>query len=93
MKFSINLNLKIFHMFFYTVYYVTSSSIKDKHIDLINQTFFQVNIQYLACNEECAFSTSDVYKNYKLWFCQKVCDAFVFLLNNIFIRFGTKLYR
>ena len=25
--------------------------------------------------------------------CQKVCDAFVYLLDNIFIRFGTKLYR
>ena len=25
--------------------------------------------------------------------CQKVCDALVYLLDNIFIRFGTKLYR
>ena len=24
---------------------------------------------------------------------KKVCDAFVYLLDNIFIRFGTKLYR
>ena len=47
----------------------------------------------MACNEECAFFTSDVYNNHNLWSCQKVCDALVYLLDNIFIRFGTKLYR
>ena len=39
------------------------------------------------------FFTSDVYNNHNLWSCQKVCDALVYLLDNIFIRFGTKLYR
>ena len=34
-----------------------------------------------------------MYKNYNLWSCQKVSEALVYLLNNIFIRFGTKLYR
>ena len=32
-------------------------------------------------------------KKYHTWSCQKVCDALTFLLDNIFIRFGTKLYR
>ena len=27
------------------------------------------------------------------WSCQKVCVAIVYLLDNIFVRFGTKLYR
>ena len=67
--------------------------IKDKLIDLINRTFIRENTQYLASNEECAFFTSDVYNNHNLWSCQKVCDALVYLLDNIFIRFGTKLYR
>ena len=35
--------------------------IKDKLIDLINRTFIRENTQYLACNEECVFFTSDVY--------------------------------
>ena len=47
----------------------------------------------MACNEECAFFTSDVYNNHNLWSCQKVCDALVYLLDTIFIRLGTKLYR
>ena len=47
----------------------------------------------MACNEECAFFTSDVYNNHNLWSCQKVCDTLVYLLDNIFIGFGSKLYR
>ena len=30
-------------------------------------------------------------KKYHAWSCQNVCDALTFLLDNIFIRFGTKL--
>ena len=37
--------------------------------------------------------TSEQPKRFKLWSCQKVCDALHYLLNNIFIRFGSKLYR
>ena len=33
-----------------------------------------------------------VYNNHNLWSCQKVCDALVHLLDNSFIRCGTKLY-
>ena len=29
----------------------------------------------------------------KLWLCQKMCDALHYLSDNIFIRFGSKLYR
>ena len=47
----------------------------------------------MAGNEERAFFNSDVYKNYKLRSCQNVCEALVYLLDNIFIKFGTKVYR
>ena len=67
--------------------------IKDKLIDLINRTFIRKNTQYVASNEEYAFFTSDIYNNHNLWSCQNVCDALVYLLDDIFIRFGTKLYR
>ena len=33
-----------------------------------------------------------MYKNSNVWSCQKVCEALVYILDNIFIRFGTKLY-
>ena len=47
----------------------------------------------MACNEKLAFFTSDGYKNYDLWSCQKVCEALFDSLDNIFIRFETKVYR
>ena len=37
--------------------------------------------------------TSDAVKYYNLWSRQKVCEALTFLLDNIYIRFGSKLYR
>ena len=49
---------------------------------------------YLACNNKKAFFTSaGHYRGYHLWSCQNECDALSFLLDNIFIRFDTKLYR
>ena len=39
------------------------------------------------------FFTSEQPKGYKLWSCQIICDALDYLLDNIFIRFGSKLYR
>ena len=50
---------------------------------------------YLACNNKKALFTSTYtdHRLYKLWSCQNVCDAYSFLLDNIYIRFSTKLYR
>ena len=69
--------------------------IKEKLLDLIEWTFYKKEGKlYLTCNDKKAFFTSaDHYRGYHLWFCQNVCDALSFLLDNIYIRFGTKLYR
>ena len=48
---------------------------------------------YIACNDENAFFTTGEVKNYNLWSCQKVFEALTFLSDNIYIRFGPKLYR
>ena len=47
----------------------------------------------MACNAKRAFITSEQLKRFKLWSCQKVCDALHYLLDNIFIKFGSKWYR
>ena len=47
----------------------------------------------MACNDKIALFSPEQPKRYKLWSCQKMCDALHFLLNNIFIRFGSKVYR
>ena len=39
------------------------------------------------------FFTSDAVRNYKLWSRKRVCEGLSFLLDNIYIRYGSKLYR
>ena len=62
---------------------------------MIERTFYKKEGKlYLACNDKKAFFTyADHYRGYHLWSGQNVCDALSFLLDNIYIRFGTKLYR
>ena len=63
----------------------------DKLIDLIERTFNREGSSYFACNVRNAFYFGKP-KRYHACSCQYVCDALTFLLDNIFIRFGTKLY-
>ena len=65
----------------------------NKVVYLIERTFQREGFLYIACNARNAFFTSDAVRNYNLWSCQKVCEALTFLLDNIYIRFGLKLYR
>ena len=60
---------------------------------MIENTFRREEVLYLACNEEHAFFASEEHKKYDLWTCQKMTDALIYLLNNIYIRFGSKIYR
>ena len=62
-------------------------------MDLIKRTFQREVSLYIACSDMNAFFTSDAVRNSNLWSCQKVCEALTFLLDNIYIRFGSKLYR
>ena len=66
--------------------------IKEKLINLIAWTFKREGSPFIACNERQAFFTSGDTKRYKFWSCQNVCEALLYLLDNIYIRFGTKLY-
>ena len=67
------------------------NSIRNQHVDLNENTFRRKEALYLACNEERAFFASKEHIKYDLWTCQKVTNAY--LLDNIYIRFGSKLYR
>ena len=67
--------------------------IMKKLINVIETTFQREGTLYLARNDKIAFFTSDDQKRFKLWSCQNVCDASISLLDNIFIRFDTKLHR
>ena len=82
--------LMIFSTLFTTLLH---NLIKYNLIGLIERTFQREGSPYLACNDKNAFFTSEQPNKYHAWSCQNVCDALTFLLDNIFIQFGTKLYR
>ena len=67
--------------------------IKDKLVPLIERTFQREGSLHIACNDKNAFFTSGIVRNYNLWSCQKVCEALTILIDTIYIRFGSKLYR
>ena len=67
--------------------------IRNQLVDLIENTFRREEVLYLACNEKRAFFASEEHKRYVLWYCQKVTCALIYPLDNIYIRFGSKLYR
>ena len=67
--------------------------IKDKLIDHVERTFNREGSPYLACNDRNTFLLQKKTKTKHAWSCQSVCDALTFLLDNIFILFGTNLYR
>ena len=53
---------------------------KAKYLNTLMQTFNREGSLYLACNDKNAFFTSEQPKRYKLWSCQKMCDALHYLL-------------
>ena len=63
------------------------------HTHLLFSKDIRSSVGKIACNDRNAFFTSEKPKKYHAWSCQNVCDTLTFLLDNIFIRFGTKLYR
>ena len=69
---------------------------KAKLIDLIERTSQREGSYYLARNDRTVFGKKT--KTIHAWSCQNVCDvltfllAYAILLDNISIRFGTKLY-
>ena len=66
--------------------------IKNKLIDHIERNFNREGSPYLACNDRNAFFTLKNPENIMHDLDKNVCHALNFLLDNIFIRFGTNVY-
>ena len=67
--------------------------IKNQLVDLNENMIRREEVLYLACNEERSFFHFRRTYKYNLRTCQKVTEALIYLLDNIYIRFGSKLYR
>ena len=67
--------------------------IKEKRTELIEQTFKIGRAHFIWLEMRKCLFTSKQPKRYKLWLCQKMCNALHHLLESIFIRFAAKFYR
>ena len=66
--------------------------IRNKFVDLIENTFRSEEVLYFACNEERAFFASKEHKN-MIYGLVKKRQIHLFIFRTIFfIRFGSKLY-
>ena len=70
----------------FSIVYTTSPQNK-KQVILIESSYHREGTLYLACGDKIAFFTLDDQKRFKLWL------LMLYFLDDIFIRFGTKLYR
>ena len=80
------------HMFFLHIYYLVLRRVKDKSVSFITRMCQRKVSIYINCNDRRAFFAPDAVRNYSLWSCPKVCEALTFLLDNIYIRFGSKFF-
>ena len=61
-------------------------------MDFIERTFQRECSLYITCNDRHAVFTSDAVKSFNC-LVRKCVEDLTFLLDNIYIRFGSKLYR
>ena len=66
---------------------------RNQLVDLIENTFRREEAIYLAAMKNMLFSLLKNIKNMIYGLVKKVTDALIYLLDNIYIRFGSKLYR
>ena len=80
---------------FFTLYSTPPHNlIKEENNDLTEWTFLWDGSLCLACKGRNTFCfTSEKHRNYTLWSGQQVCEALTVLLDNIYIRFDSKLFR
>ena len=78
----------------FSTYYTTlpHNLIKDKPVDLIERIFQSKGSLYIACNDRHAFSPL-IQLEIIIYGLVRKCVKLTFLLDNIYIRFGSKLYQ
>ena len=67
--------------------------IKEKLSLLIKNTYKSIGCKYIACTDSTAFFTSDIDSKKSFWTCNELCEALLFLLDNIFVKFKNVIFR
>lgn len=67
--------------------------IKKRLSTLIQKTFKNKGLTFIACNIKNAFFTSNCPPKYTVWTCQELIEVLFFLIDNIYVNFNNTLYK
>ena len=92
---SLNCQFKSIDSYDFSTLYTTlpHTLIKQKFSYLIKWSFRKSGCDYICCNRYKSFFSDDRYEKYTVWTCEDMIKAIDFLLDNIYVRFGDKVYR
>ena len=67
--------------------------IKAKVLSLVNWCFNRESKTYLCTSVKAGFFSNKKYDSYKCWSCAELCEAFTFLMENIYVQFDGMVYQ
>ena len=67
--------------------------IKAKVLSLVNWCFYRESKTYLCTSVKAGFFSNKKYDSYKCWSCAELCEAFTFLMENIYVQFDGMVYQ
>ena len=67
--------------------------IKAKVLSLVNWCFNRESKSYLCTSLKAGFFSNKKYDSYRCWSCAELCEAFTFLMENIYVQFDGMVYQ
>ena len=67
--------------------------IKAKVLSLVNWCFNRELKSYLCTSLKAGFFSNKKYDSYRCWSCAELCEAFTFLMENIYVQFDDMVYQ
>ena len=67
--------------------------IKAKVLSLVNWCFNRESKSYLCASLKAGFFSNKKYDSYRCWSCAELCEAFTFLMENIYVQFDGMVYQ
>ena len=67
--------------------------IKAKVLSLVEWCFDRESKTYLCTSAKAGFFSNKKYDSYACWTCTELCEAFTFLLENIYVQFDGMVYQ
>ena len=84
-------NVSSFDFSLYTS--LSDDLIKAKVLSLVNWCFNRESKTYLCTSVKAGFFSNKKYDSYKCWSCAELCEAFTFLMENIYVQFDGMVYQ